>query len=90
MLWQAESGFRFRQAAGYLRPDPPATYADDPAVIALRAGATPPVADLRAFLARTGTQAIVVDPAYLAADAATLDPLGIAPERVGGLLVYRL
>jgi hypothetical protein len=90
MLWQAEAGFRFRQAGGYLRPGPPATYAHDPAVEALRAGTTPATADLRAFLTRSGARAIVVDPAYLPAYAATLDPLGITPEQVGGLLVYRL
>jgi hypothetical protein len=90
MLWQAEAGFRFRQAGGYLRPGPPDAYAHDPAVAALRAGTTPTTADLRAFLARSGAGAIVVDPAYLPAYAATLDPLGITPEQVGGLLVYRL
>jgi hypothetical protein len=90
MLWQAAADFRFRQAGGYLRPDPPAAYADDPAVRALRAGTPPAVADLRAFLQRSGVHAIIVDPAYLPAYTSTLDPLGITPERVGGLLVYRL
>jgi hypothetical protein len=90
MLWQAEAGFRFRQAGGYLRPDPPGSYAHDPAVAALRAGQTPAPADFRAFLQRSGTRAILLDPAYLPVYAGTLDPLGITPERVGGLLVYRL
>ena len=90
MLWQAAADFRFRQAGGYLRPDPPSEYAHDPAVEALHAGTPPTVADLRAFLARSGARAIVVDPAYLPAYTSTLDPLGITPERVGGLLVYRL
>src|SRR6185312_12446282 len=31
MLWQAESGFRFRMAEGYLRPDTPKSF-DYPAV----------------------------------------------------------
>ena len=90
MLWQAASDFRFRQAGGYLRPDPPAAYAHDPAVVALRAGTAPRPGDLRAFLRSSGATAIVVDPAYLPAYASTLDPLGITPERVGGVLVYRL
>jgi hypothetical protein len=90
MLWQARSDFRFRQAGGYLRPDPPDRYAHDPAVEALRAGTPPALADLRAFLGRSGARAILVDPAYLPAYASTLDPLGITPERVGGLVVYRL
>jgi hypothetical protein len=90
MLWQARSGFRFRQAGGYLRPDPPPAYAHDPAVQALDDGRPPAVADLRAFLRRSGARAILVDPAYLPAYASTLDPLGITPERVAGLLVYRL
>jgi hypothetical protein len=90
MLWQAEAGFRFRQAGGYLRPDAPEPYTHDPAVTALRLGQTPSTTDLRAFLARSGTRAIVLDPSYLPLYAAMLDPLGIAPERVGGLLVYRL
>jgi hypothetical protein len=90
MLWQAESDFRFRQAGGYLRPDPPARYAHDPAVAALRIGQMPTAADFRAFLTRSGTQAIILDPAYLPLFAATLDPLGITPERVDGLVVYRL
>ncbi len=90
MLWQAEAGFRFRQAGGYLRPDPPGPFAHDPAVEALRAGTTPSEADFRAFLRRSGARTILVDPAYLPAYAALLDPLGIKPERVEGLLVYRL
>ena len=90
MLWQAAADFHFRQAGGYLRPDPPSEYAHDPAVEALHAGTPPKIADLRAFLARSGARAIVVDPAYLPAYKSTLDPLGITPERVGGLLVYRL
>jgi hypothetical protein len=90
MLWQAEAGFRFRQAGGYLRPDPPAPYTHDPAVTALRLGQTPSTAALRAFLARSGTQAIVLDPSYLPLYAAMLDPLGITPERVEGLVIYRL
>lgn len=90
MLWQAASHFSFRQAGGYLRPNPPPTYGDDPAVKALHAGTPPALADLRAFLRKSGARAIIVDPAYLPAYASTLDPLGITPERVGGLLVYRL
>jgi hypothetical protein len=90
MLWQARSDFRFRQAGGYLRPDPPPQYAHDPAVQALHEGRPPAPADLRSFLRRSGARAILLDPAYLPAYASTLDPLGITPERVGGLLVYRL
>jgi hypothetical protein len=90
MLWQAASDFRFRQAGGYLRPDPPAAFAHDPAVEALHAGTPPNIDDLRAFLAKSGARAIIVDPAYLPAYTSTLDPLGITPEQVGGLLVYRL
>jgi PAS domain-containing protein len=56
MLWQAEAGFRFRQAGGYLRPDPPGPFAHDPAVEALRAGTTPSEADFRAFLRRSGAR----------------------------------
>jgi hypothetical protein len=90
MLWQAASGFRFRQAGGYLRPDPPSEYAHDPAVEALHDGRAPAVADLQAFLQRSGAGAILVDPAYLPLYASALDPLGITPERVGGLVLYRL
>ncbi|MEO9177115.1 MAG: hypothetical protein ABI317_16495, partial [Gaiellales bacterium] len=90
MLWQAESGFRFRQASGYLRPDPPARYAHDPAVEALRVGQTPTTVELRAFLTASGARAIILDPAYLPLYAPLLDPLGITPERVDGLVVYRL
>jgi hypothetical protein len=32
MLWQAESGFWFRMAEGYLLPKPPAPFIDDPLV----------------------------------------------------------
>jgi hypothetical protein len=59
-------------------------------VAALRIGQTPTAADFRAFLTRSGTQAIILDPAYLPLFAATLEPLGITPERVDGLVVYRL
>jgi hypothetical protein len=90
MLWQASSDFRFRQAGGYLRPNPPAPYTHDPAVVKMIMGATPDPAALRAFLARSGVQAILVDPAKEPLFAGTLDPLGITPEQVGGVLIYRL
>jgi hypothetical protein len=51
MLWQAESGFRFRMAGGYLRPDTPPGF-DYPAIRKLNQGDVDPSLDEILELAR--------------------------------------
>ena len=75
---------------GYLRPDPPPTYAHDPAVEALRAGTTPQQRRLPRVPASQRRAGDPRRPGLPARLRGTLDPLGITPERVEGLLVYRL
>jgi hypothetical protein len=63
MLWQAESGFRFRMAEGYLRPDTPNSF-DFPAVRkAVAGGPDPTIAEILQ-LARAKRVARVVSLRY--------------------------
>ena len=91
MLWQAEADFRFRQAGGYLRPDPPATLRARPggrgAARAARRPRPPTCAHSCGAAARRRSSSTRPTSRLYAS---TLDPLGIKPERVGGLVVYRL
>src|SRR5215211_656376 len=62
MLWQAESRFAFAMAGGYIRPDPPRSFARLRTVKALNDDVPPPggAADVRAFARAKGVTAIVV------------------------------
>ena len=90
MLWQAEGGFDFRMAGGYVRPNPPQSFARLPAVRALNDEVPPPggAADLRAFARAKGVTAIVV-----ARDSdrwrPLLAPFG-PPRALDSVLLYRL
>ena len=91
MLWQAESGFAFRMAGGYVRPRPLDRFLRFPAVAALYENAVPPrgAADVRAFVRAQHVGAIVVDGAHADPWRKLLRPFG-PPTAVGGVLLYDL
>jgi hypothetical protein len=91
MLWQAETGMWFRLAGGYLGKLFPADYAREPITAALLDGRIAPKAeDLRAFLVRRHVGAVVVDSAKPQHWPAVLAGLGLRPEAIGGVLLYRV
>jgi hypothetical protein len=90
MLWQAESGFAFRMAGGYIRPNPPPSFARLRTVKALNDEVPPPggAAAVRAFARAKGVTAIVV-----ARDGDRWRPLFAPfgpPQALGNVLLYRL
>jgi hypothetical protein len=90
--WQANTGFRFKLADGYLgNPFPPA-YSRYPAWHTLLTGALNPhsAADLKQFIAAKGVTAIVVDRAAPGPWSQLFGTLGIKPVQTGGVLFYRL
>jgi hypothetical protein len=90
MLWQAEAGFRFRQAGGYVRPQPPSSFLRWPAVGAFDRAEVPSPADVRAFAGAKHVAAFVVDDAAAGGRwRPSLDPL-VEPVTAGGALVYPL
>jgi hypothetical protein len=92
MLWAAEAHIGVRLAGGYISPELPAGYANDPFVQAVYAtGGTPPTnlaSTLPGFLRRTGATRIVVSQALGAAWIAALEKLGYRGRTIGGVVVY--
>jgi hypothetical protein len=87
-LWQAEAGYDFAMAGGYLRPAPPWSYLRYPAVGILHfEGSPPPSADLRQLFAAKGVTRVVVTREAAREWRASLGWLG-SPRSIGGVLVY--
>jgi hypothetical protein len=91
MLWQAETGYRFNMAGGYVHPKPPSIWERFPAVAALDEDGPPPggTADLEAFTRAAGVSAIVVEDSVADKWRSLLEPLG-KPVAYGGVQIYRL
>jgi hypothetical protein len=92
LLWQAESGFRFRLAGGDIGPDIPASFLAPAAILPITGGSSlgPDQVDaVRAFAASKGVTSIVVDGSRVGSFSGALDPIA-PPKRVGGVVVYRL
>lgn len=88
MLWQAESGFAFRMAEGYLRPAPPETFLRFPAVWLMHFDhAVPSAHDLGALVDAKGITRIVVTAPLNDAWKPSLARYG-APTAIGGVDVY--
>jgi hypothetical protein len=68
MLWQAQAGFWFKLAEGYLRASTPAPFDVDPAVSKMLVNTVPPAALFLAFLRRHAVRVIVVDRGDVGAD----------------------
>lgn len=92
MLWQAESGYRFRMAGGDIAPSPPASFLTSPGVTRvaegapLRAGQTD---ELKLYLRSKDVTTVVVDPRELSRWSGALDRIA-TPQAVGGIILYRV
>jgi hypothetical protein len=91
MLWQAESGFHFHMAGGFVHPKPPPAYEKYPAVAYLDEDSPPPggITDLKAFARAVGVSAILVEDSVAGKWQSLLAPLG-TPVDFGGVKIYRL
>jgi len=90
MLWQADTGFWFRLAGGYINPQYPADYEHDPLFPALYREAKPNPQALRSFLVRRHIGAVIIDPAEPQRWPRALASLGLKRRSLGGVWVYRL
>ena len=90
--WQADSGFAFTLADGYLGNPFPPSYTRYPAWNILVTGRLTPgyAAALRTFVAAKGVTAIVVDERQPGPWRTLFATLGTRPLSVGGVLLYRL
>ncbi len=94
MLWHAETGFWFRNTGGYLGRLIPIDYLEDP----LSPSFLPPQynpprpkpAEVRAFFARHGVKAVIVDPTQAGGWPSVLAQVGLKAQSVGGILLYRV
>ena len=92
MIWQAESGFWFRIAGGYITPSIPASFLHPAEITHLTTNDHPSeitVAAVRELARIKGVSAVVLDSDDAAVWAPILRPLG-KPQAVGGTLIYRL
>jgi hypothetical protein len=89
MLWQAETGFGFRMADGYVGALLPSGYARDLGVLSSPQVQPQPSA-LAAFLAKRRVNTVLVDAAKPGPWPQTLSALGLDPRLVDGVLVYAL
>jgi hypothetical protein len=90
--WQANTGFRFKLADGYLGNPFPPSYSRYPAWNMLLNGQLTPhyAADLKQFIAAKGVTAIVVDRTVPGPWTRLFATLGVRPVQTGGVLFYRL
>jgi hypothetical protein len=87
MLWQAESGFWFDQAGGYLRPKPPADNLRDPTVQKLTYTTDPPtIEDAFGLAQRKGPLRLIVVETYQHPPGTDLHRVGPI-QGLGGVLV---
>lgn len=89
--WQADTGFAFTLAAGYLASDPP-SYQRFVIWNSLLTGVLPPnpAHALRAFIRAMGVTAVVVDATYPGPWRSLFATLGVRPVTTGGVIFYRL
>jgi hypothetical protein len=92
MLWQAQAGFGFRMAEGYVSVVVPPEFARWPIMKTFLTGELVPDAEgeLRAFLHDKGVEAIVVVQGWVGPWAQLFRPVDPHPERIGGVVLYRV
>ena len=94
MLWQAQTGMYFDMVEGYVSPEYPSAFRDDPYFPKLTSGRVSGPEDvegMRDFIARRGVTAVVVGEGGTSKTwAFLLGALGLQPVRAGGVLVYRV
>ena len=90
--WQADAGFDFRLAGGYLGNPFPPSYSRYPTWGTLVGGRLSPgyARDLRRFVRDKGVTAIVVDKREPGPWRRLFGSLGVRPLDTGGVLLYRL
>jgi hypothetical protein len=90
MLWQAEAGFRFRMAAGYIVASTPRSFRHPAGVAAIANGAIPDSpAPLLEYVRLKHVTVILLDAQREGAWRSLLDRVA-TPTAVGGVLLYRL
>jgi hypothetical protein len=93
MLWQAETGMSFDMVEGYVSPEFPPGFRDDPffdELISGNAEGEDAVEGLRDFIERRGVTAVVVQASAPGPWPFVLAGMGLEPVRTGGVLVYRV
>jgi hypothetical protein len=92
LVWQAQSGFWFRLAGGYIMNTVPSAFRHPPAVAHVASNDEPAqitLAEVRAFSRKASVSSIVLAAAQSHPWRKLLDRLG-RPQAVGGVLIYRL
>jgi hypothetical protein len=92
MLWQAQTGFAFRMAEGYVSVVPPPEFSRYPILKTLYDGELIPDArrELRSFLHDKGVSAIVVENGRAGPWADLFGSVDPQPVSVGGVTLYRV
>jgi hypothetical protein len=93
MLWQAETGMYFVMPEGYLGPEYPPGFRDDPYFSKLISGEVSGEADvegLRDFIERRNVSAVVVEQQGAGPWPILLQAMGLRPVETGGVLLYRV
>ncbi len=88
MLWQAETGFDFRMAEGYVSRVTPAPFNADPTVAQMLANVPPPAPSLGTFIRLHAVKHVVIDPAYVGPWPAAMAQLGLRGRLIDGILLY--
>lgn len=89
-LWQAESGFRFTMAGGYLSATPPASFLAPPDVSRVARGLPVPAEQVQTLIDYVHAKhvtSVIVDKRRTKYWAAALDRVA-SPHDVGGVLLY--
>jgi hypothetical protein len=92
MLWQARTGMYFNMVEGYVSPEFPPDFRNDPffsQLVSARVDGED-VEGLRDFLARRGVTAVVVEEKRAGPWPFVLGGLGLKPVKTGGVLFYRV
>jgi hypothetical protein len=92
LIWQAESGFWFRLAGGYIMNTVPPSFRQPPAVASIASNQEPTritLADVRAFARKASVSTIILNATQSRPWRRMLDRLG-RPQTIAGVLIYRL
>jgi hypothetical protein len=89
MLWQAETGFWYRQTGAYLGALLPGDYQQDPLLAPLNGSDVPPsVSEVRGFLTARHVGAVIVAGSIQGYWTHLLTEVGLRGTTVGGVIVY--
>jgi hypothetical protein len=92
MLWQADSAFWFNLSGGYISPTAPPQFTSPHPIQQIAANDQPPKVTteaIREFVRLKRVSAIVLEATHASTWRPLLDPIA-RPQRVGGVLVYRV